>query len=179
MTLPGAVSAGWVVLLGLTAVTAFVVGRWRERLVLLLAAAATLLLAGVLYGLLLGPSLEVHGRYLLPVLVAIPLASGFTLQQERPEPGGDPFLIGLVAVALQFTALWFAARRYAVGSQGSLSFLAHPQWTPDGGWLFWLAVGGVGTLLVALSLIPLTDRELERASGPSLMVSPSRVSLSR
>ena len=44
--------------------------------------------------------------------LAIPLASGFTLQQERPEPGGDPFLIGLVAVALQFTALWFAARRY-------------------------------------------------------------------
>ena len=31
-----------------------------------------------------------------------------------------------------FTAFWFNARRYAVGSQGPVSFLTSPQWTPPG-----------------------------------------------
>jgi hypothetical protein len=181
VTLPSAVTVGWAALLALVAVGAFVVGRWRERLVLLLAVAAAAVLGGALYELVLRPAaLDIQGRYLLPVLVLVPLVSGFVLQRVRPEPGADTFLVGLTAAALQFTAFWFNARRYAVGSQGPVSFLASPQWTPPGGWLLWLALAGLGSLLVALSLIPLTERELETSYGRSgIVVSPSRVSLSR
>src|SRR5207237_6249556 len=115
VTLPSAITVGWAALLALVAVGAFVVGRWRERLVLLLAVAAAAALGGALYELVLHPAaLDVQGRYLLPVLVLVPLVSGFVLQRVRPEPGADTFLVGLAAAALQFTAFWFNARRYAV-----------------------------------------------------------------
>ncbi len=46
------------------------------------------------------------------------------------------------------TAIWMAARRFAVGVYGHLFFLRESQWSPEFGWLSWLGLAALGRLLI-------------------------------
>lgn len=184
--LPTLFYLGWGLPLALLLATALMVGWWRERLALAFTiAGATILALAILGGVLpAAPALE--GRHLLPLLVLVPITAGFALHRARLLPRSDPLLVGLAVGALQFAALWFNARRYAVGRHGALYFLQAPQWSPPEGWATWLVLGGLGSLLLALSLVPLTRAEAEamgeeedEAAGTSLVLEGRRVSVSR
>jgi hypothetical protein len=55
---------------------------------------------------------------------------------------------GALVATLHFVALWFNARRYAVGTDGPVFFLGRSHWAPLGGWVPWLLVAAVGAVLL-------------------------------
>jgi hypothetical protein len=93
-----------------------------------------------------------QGRYVLPVLVAVPLVAGEMLRRHPARVPGLAIAALPVAVgALQFIAWYLAARRSAVGVGGPLDFLGSAEWTPPGGWGVWLACAIAGALLIGAS----------------------------
>jgi hypothetical protein len=179
---PAALTDAWLVLVLLLGAAALVLGLWRERLVLGLALVAAVAVAAALEGLVLSPAWPVQGKYLLPVLVLVPIVCGSVLDRVRVLPRWDVFLLGLAVAGLQFGAFWFAARRYAVGQNGPLVFTDTAQWLPPQGWLPWLVLAGAGCLMLALSLVPLTSSEraaVAEQEGMSRLVMNPRISLSR
>jgi hypothetical protein len=176
--LPLGVSAVWGGLVVVAASAALVLGRLRDRLALALVAAGAAAAAIVAVAFVLAPvGWELRGSFVLPILAALPLMAGFVLNAARVHPRADALLIGVVVVGVQLFALWENARRYAVGEQGPLNFLAPAQWSPPGGWMLWLVLAAAGGLLVLLALVPLTRGEADvEASGPLVVVDPISVS---
>lgn len=178
VALPAAAYAAWgaMVVLGLSA--ALVVGRWRDRLALLLALAAPLGLATVAEAFVLSPvGWAPTAGFLLPTLAAVPVLAGFVLHGAGVRPRADAFLVGAAVIAVQLLAFWENARRYAVGRHGPLAFPDVARWAPPAGWLPWLAVAGAGALLIVLALLPMRRAERdEEAWGPLVVVDPLSVS---
>lgn len=178
VALPAAAYAVWggMVVLGVSA--ALVVGRWRDRLALLLGLAAPLAVAAVAEAFVLSPAgWDPSAGFLLPTLAAVPVVAGFVLHGARLRPRADPFLVGAAVIAVQLLAFWENARRYAVGRHGPLAFPGVAQWAPPAGWLPWLALAGAGALLIVLALMPLWRAERdEEALGPLVVVDPLSVS---
>jgi Predicted membrane protein (DUF2142) len=158
--------------------TALLVGRWRDRLVLLLLAGGALAAAVVAQAFVLAPvgGWDLRGSFLLPILAPMPVVAGFVLYAARLHPRVDATLVGLAVVAVQLLAFWESARRYAVGVQGPTNFLDSAQWAPPAGWLPWLVLAGAGGLLLLIALAPLTGRERdEEAWGPLVVIDPISV----
>jgi Predicted membrane protein (DUF2142) len=177
VTLPLVAYAAWgsLVVLGLAA--ALVLGRWRDRvaLVLLLAGAASLAVVGQAF-VLTPAAWQATASFLLPTLAAVPVMAAFVLHGQRVHPRTDALLAGLVVVAVQLVAFGENARRYAVGRHGPLNFTDVAQWVPPGGWMPWLVAAAAGGLLVVLALMPLSRREWdEEALGPLIVVDPLSV----
>jgi len=170
------VTWGGLVLAGVS--TALLLGRWRDRLVLLLAAAGALGAATAAEALVLAPvGWDLRGSFLLPILSALPIVAGFVLHAARLHPRVDVMLVGFAVVGVQLLALGENARRYAVGRHGPIDFLGAPQWSPPAGWMPWLIAAAAGGLLILFALVPLTGRELdEEASGPLVVIDPISVS---
>jgi hypothetical protein len=179
VTLPMVAYVVWGALALVGVATALLLGRWRDRLALAIGVAGVIGVAALAEAFVLIPvGWDLQGRYLAPVLGALPVAAGFVLQAARVRPRVDAFLLGAVVVGLQLLAFWENARRYAVGRHGPLAFLDTAQWSPPLGWLPWLVLAGLGALLILLSLAPLTraEREAEAAYGPLVVVDPISVS---
>ncbi len=178
--LPAVLSAAWEVLVALLLGTALVVGFWRDRLALLVILATVIAVALGAYALVLAPlGWEPQGRFVLAVAVVVPVLAGFVLHRAGLRSRADVFLVGLAVAAMQFVAFWENARRYAVGRHGPIDFVDLASWVPPGGWLRWVVVAGVGCVLVALALLPLTSAEQEEERVGSVVVDPQLVSLSR
>jgi hypothetical protein len=86
-----------------------------------------------------------HGRYVLPFLVLIPLWCGEVVLRNRADAA--PRLVsGLVAgtflavATIQLVGWWASARRFAVGDEGSWLFLGDAGWAPPLGWEPWVAL---------------------------------------
>jgi len=174
-----AIPAVWSVLAALLIGSALVIGSFGERLALLLAASAVVLAAAA-YAVILSPvGWELQGRYVLAVAVLLPLLGGFVMYRAGAPTRADVFLVGLAVAAMQFAAFWENAHRYAVGRYGTPDFVDLAQWSPPGGWLVWVVVAATGCILVALSLVPLTEAEREDISGSRLIANSSMVSVSR
>jgi len=174
-----AIPAVWSVLAALLIGSALVIGSFGERLALLLAASAVVLAAAA-YAVILSPvGWELQGRYVLAVAVLLPLLGGFVMYRAGAPTRADVFLVGLAVAAMQFAAFWENAHRYAVGRYGTPDFVDLAQWSPPGGWLVWVVVAATGCILVALSLVPLTEAEREDISGSRLLANSSMVSVSR
>lgn len=177
--LPLAAYGAWggLVVLGLSA--ALVVGRWRDRLSLLLVLAGAAGIAIVGQAFVLTPAgWDATASFLLPTLVAVPVLAAYVLHEVRVHPRTDALLAGLVVIGVQLLAFWENARTYAVGRHGTLNFPDVAQWAPPAGWLPWVVLAAAGALLLVLALLPLSRREWdEEAWGPLIVVDP--VSISR
>jgi hypothetical protein len=93
-----------------------------------------------------------QGRYVLPVLVAVPLVAGEMLRRHGGRvPAWAIVPLPLAVGVLQLMAWYLAARRSAVGVSGPLDFLGQAEWSPPGGWGPWLACAIAGALLIAAS----------------------------
>jgi hypothetical protein len=164
--LPVEIPAVWSVLVVLLIGAALVIGSLRERLAILVAAGAAVVLATAVYALILAPGgWELQGRYILAVAALLPLLAGFVLYRAGAPTRADVFLVGLAVAAMQFAAFWENARRYAVGLHGPLDFVSMAEWAPPGGWLLWVVLAATGSMLIALSLIPLTAAERQEGYG--------------
>jgi hypothetical protein len=156
-------------LLALVAAAA-VVGTRRQRISLagvLLGVATVMTALDVL--VLQQTRFPVYGRYLLPVAVLVPLASGEILTRRAgrvPAAAGraGPASVIVLAAAAHAVGLWASARRFAVGAGGPAWFFGRSQWHPPGGWIPWvaLAAAGVACLLV---LAVLTARAAPAGAG--------------
>ena len=180
VVLPAAAYAVWGALVALGVAGALVLGRWRDRLALLLALGAALGLATIAEAFVLSPvGWALSASFLLPTLGAVPIIAGFVLHRAGVRPRADPLLAGAAVVAIQLLAFWENARRYAVGRHGPLSFPSAAQWAPPAGWLPWLVLAGAGSLLLVLSLLPLWRAERDdEVLGPLVVVDPA-ISVSR
>jgi hypothetical protein len=158
--LPLAIPVAWFALvLALLAAAAVVCGK-RERVVLAAILGAGLLGPVIFYALLIRPTgFGLQGRHVLPILVAVPLLAGETLNRHRAGTRAK-LLRALtvatpVAVALMQAVAWYVnAKRYAVGGAGPNWFLGRAAWAPPAGWWTWLAAATLaGVCLAALGLL--------------------------
>ncbi len=149
-------------------VAAFAAGERRERRALVGALAGAVLAPLSLWVLSLRHTgFGLQGRYVLPVLVAVPLLCGEVLVRGRARltAGVRAALVlgvaGAVAV-LHLGAWWFNARRAATGTDGPLLFLGEAEWSPPLGWAPWLGLAVVGAALVAAAIAGTSRRALDR-----------------
>lgn len=175
VSLPLVAYAAWEGLAAIVVGAALLLGRWRDRIGLALAAAGALAFGAAAQAVVLGPvGWDLQGRYLLPVLAAAPIVAGFVLRSARVYPRADAFVMGGVLAGVQLVAFWENARRFAVGRHGPLSFVDAAQWAPPGGWTPWVVLAAVGAALVAASLAPLTRAERDEDEwGPLIVVDPA------
>lgn len=164
--LPAVLQALWVVLVAALLGGAARVGGVRERRALALGAGATVLVTVGLSAAVIrptSPDFEMQGRYVLPILVVLPLLAAEVLRDHpRLVPGRRLVGAGLgVVVAVNAYAWVVNAAHYA----GSRSFHAqYPgYWAPAAGWLAWAAVLAVGVLLAVAGIL----QGLRDPAGPS------------
>lgn len=158
--LPLVIPVAWFALvLALLASAAAVSGK-RERLALAAILGAGLLGPVIFYALLIRPTgFGLQGRHVLPILVAVPLLAGETLNRHCARARAR-WLRALTvaipaAVAVMQTVAWYVnAKRYAVGGSGPSWFLSRAAWAPPAGWWTWLAAAALaGVCLTALGLL--------------------------
>ena len=180
VSLPLAMTMVWGGLALLLAAAALLIGLWRDRLAMLVAASLAVLMTAGAQAIVLSPvGWQLQGRYVLAAAALLPLLGGFVVQRAGILPRLDVSVIGLVVAGIQFAAFWLNAQRYAVGVSGPLNFVAAPQWSPPGGWTVWLVAAGLGAALVALSMGPLTAAEREDAADTGLVGDAGLISVSR
>lgn len=153
VALPGAVRyLWWLLALGLI-VTAVVRGAARERIVLLGVAVVAILFI-VLFDALVyrHTGFGLQARYVLPVLMMVPLLSGEILHERRPVGTRAMRLLAAAAItvvaALQFVAWWVNAAA-AAGRPRTSFFPSHSAWSPPLGWGPWLGGAVIACLLLA------------------------------
>jgi hypothetical protein len=176
--LPWPFYALWgLLVLGLVAV-ALTVGTWKQRGILLALVAGCIALAVAFNSVLpTETGYDFQGRYLLPLVVAMPLVAAEVIRRQRVAGRflAAGIAAGGVAVAtLQFVGWYLNARRYAVGTSGPRWFADRAAWSPTGGWLLWIAIAlfgsvcltGAVVVAVAPALVrrPIFGRERVRAA---------------
>ncbi len=153
---PDPVSAWWLVVGTLVVMAALVVGRWRDRAVLLGTAATVAVVGGLVYASVFAPiGSSVQGRHLLPLAALVPVHAGVVLARRLPHRVGSLTLatVGVLLLWEHGYGLWRAGQRYAVGltAQTPWWFLPRAEWSPPLGWAPWLGLGMLGVMgLVAV-----------------------------
>jgi hypothetical protein len=172
--------------LGLTLallLVAFLLAGWRQRAVLLgiLATALAALMAESAV-VLMPTGFMLQGRYVLPAAVMAPLLAGEIVYRRRQRMPSLAWALAwaLVAAAVageQLMAWLVNGHRFAVGTQGRLNFIVHPQWSPPGGWVLCLLLAVLGaSALLASGLGSLRWRRGEEAPrSADSMVGADRV----
>jgi hypothetical protein len=172
--------------LGLTLallLVAFLLAGWRQRAVLLgiLATALAALMAESAV-VLMPTGFMLQGRYVLPAAVMAPLLAGEIVYRRRQRMPSLAWALAwaLVAAAVageQLMAWLVNGHRFAVGTQGRLNFIVHPQWSPPGGWVLCLLLAVLGaSALLASGLGTLRWRQGEEAPrSAESMVGADRV----
>jgi hypothetical protein len=156
MSAPGYIV--WSVMALTVLVLSTLVASARQRLVLL-----TLIAANLVFTVVVGAAMRVSfdfaggtgilGRYVLPWSVVITLTAGEILRRNSARLGPllpRNLLVHLVVGAgfCHVLSVWMAAQRFAVGTAGRLFFLPDSQWSPHFGWVPWLALAGLGALMM-------------------------------
>jgi len=133
---PVAAASLWGALLMIVAALGLVFGRWRERLVILALAAATIVIPIVGDVFSSGNVGAVwQGRYNLPLTVGLPLVAALSVDRSRRLSLGATRIFGLVAVTLvgvlYFVCYAVAMRRYATGADHPVfEYLTAWEWQP-------------------------------------------------
>jgi hypothetical protein len=139
----------WLALLVALGATALLVGRGRDRVLVLalpVVAVAVTLVMSVVYREI-GP---LHGRYVLPFLVVLPLWYGEVVLRERERlPAGLaralPIVVFVVAAGVHVLGWWSSSRRFAVGDDGPWLFPGQADWSPPAGWWPWVVLVAFAT----------------------------------
>jgi hypothetical protein len=150
--LPGAVRYLWSLLALALVLTAGLRGTARERIVLL-GVAVTALLFMVLFDALVyrHTGFGLQARYVLPVLMMVPLLAGEILHERPPVQATVARILAAGAITilavLQLAAWWVNAAASA-GRPRTSFFPTHAAWSPPLGWGPWLAGAVIGCLLL-------------------------------
>jgi hypothetical protein len=168
--LPYAVYWLWLGLSGALVLLALLLAGWRERAVVIGILGATRVVLMAESVLVLMPTgFLLQGRYVLPAAVMAPLLAGEIVFRRRRRLPALPSRLGwallAAAVAGQQLMAWLVnGHRFAVGSQGRLNFIMHPEWSPPGGWILCLVLALLGaSALLAGGLGALRSRPAEDA----------------
>jgi hypothetical protein len=143
--------AAWALLTLAMCVGAFLRTGGRRRIVLVGTTLAALAYPVLFYAWLYRDSgFGLQGRYVLPVLVLVPMLAGALLDQSASARfhivRNWTVALGISAVAvLQFVA-WCLCASNSAGTGWSLSFLSHPLWAPPAGWKVWAAIAALGAV---------------------------------
>ena len=127
-----------------------------------------------------------QARHILPLVLMVPLFAGEIISRRADRLGGfKPKRLfvscAVVAAVVNVGAIYYDARRYAVGNKGSLLyFLPNASaWAPKGQWIPVLLAALIGGILIVLAAVldtrafPRSDREsdvLERPQQQPLTV---------
>jgi Predicted membrane protein (DUF2142) len=152
------------IVVALVATALFAVRTARDRVVLVATALAVPLVPIALYLVTIrftGASLQ--GRYLLPIVVALPLLAGELVSENRERLRAVVLRALIVAVpvaaaTVHLLALWRNAQRSALGLHGSLLSWDAPEWTPPAGWALWFVVAAAGCALLGAPALPARSR---------------------
>jgi hypothetical protein len=147
-----------VAIYALIAAAGLVVGTRRQRLVLVLALAATTAAAVLVDAVTQRPfGFGLQARYVMPLTATTLLLAAWivqggvgygTLRRRRLAAVVAPRVVSAVLVA-DLGVAWLAnSRQAAGGAQGPRLFFRDPQWAPPGGWLRWVAVAGLAELFL-------------------------------
>lgn len=145
----------WLVVLGLVA-AAMWLGDRRDRVVV--ASVTLLALAFPLFFYAWSErftGFPLQGREVLPVLQLIPLVAGEVVYRRRSTfAAGRLAQLALGAVLAGFAAFqgyaWWENARFVAGAPRTIRFYAHATWHPPGGWLPWLMLAALGTVVLLL-----------------------------
>ncbi len=157
--------AWWVAGIVVLALAVLVACRWRDRLVVVGAAAVVCALYAIIAAAIFEQNgFGMQGRYILPALVMLPLLAAETLAPRvHNRPVRVAGWVAGAAIALtgtgQLVGWWANARRYAVGPHGPVWFLRAAQWQPAGGWPLSVALAiGLASVTVAAGVLAAVDR---------------------
>lgn len=149
----------WAAAITALVVTALLVGRRRDRVVLGVMLLAALVLAYLTYSRVFYPiGAGLQGRHLLAFLSFLPVYAGVVLTDRltRRSLGRLVTAAAVALPALQLYGLYLNGKRYAVGlSSGPLWFLPHARWSPPLGWYPWLLLGLLACVAMGVSWLRL------------------------
>jgi hypothetical protein len=156
---------------------------WRARLSILGFALAIFAVAvGIEVFVQLPFGFDVQARYLMPVTVMVLILSGSLIDQRLADsPSSRLVHLSLIAAAiaavgysvLQLVAWLSNSRISAVGVSGSWWFESHARWTPPGGWVLWMTLASMGTLLLlagSLLLVLVNPTTKDAAKLPAITI---------
>jgi hypothetical protein len=97
---------------------------------------------------------SLQGRHVLPLFMFVPLFAGVVVAENiaRAVPEATARLyttVALTMAAIQFVAVYWNGRRYAVGTNGAVFYLSDAAWSPRFGWTLWLVIAVAGSALLA------------------------------
>ena len=159
--LPEPAFALWVIgLVGLVGL-ALIAGSRRARLGMVLTVVVAVVTSMAVFAAVRRTGFPMQGRYVLPVMVAIPMLAGEILFRHRQRlssqvQAGILLAATVAAGAVQVTAWVVTARRSAVGVTGPLFFSGQSQWQPPLGWGLWAVATLVGGLLMVAAGLALS-----------------------
>jgi hypothetical protein len=145
--LPDTVRALWLLFVAGLLAGAFVLGTRRERWLLAAVTILTLAFPVLTFAWLQRHSgFPLQGRYVLPVLMIVPLLSGEIIRHHRDT----------LTIAQAYAWQYNAAR--SSGSPSTIQFWQHAAFAPPGGWWPWIALTALATLAtLACSLLIARD----------------------
>ena len=182
-TLPGAVVTLWAGMWGLLVGLGLILARRRDAAVLLAVFTTMVALAYYLYvSVFLTVDANIQGRYFLGPAAFVTIL-GATVVIERLSPkapwavGRLYLAVGVFVPAVQLFAVYWNARRYAVGSTGPTWFLPDAEWAPPGGFVPWLIVAALGAVILGVGTVTARGRvdappQQPEPAGPA---QPSRI----
>jgi len=161
----------WSTLIGGLLVLCFTLVRTGKLAMASILTLSTLLLPPLLQGAYItGGGIIWQGRYILPVFVCLMVGLAIALGDRVALPSGTRLRLSVIVaaawVAAQFFAFATALRRYAVGLDQSWGHLLPIEWSPPGGFLFWLLVFGILTLATGIGFVAASSAIRERADSP-------------
>jgi hypothetical protein len=170
VVLPEWVYEGWGLLMLVILGVAFWLGTVRERVVLAGLIVALLAVVFALSVAVQPTGFGVQSRYLLPVLVLLPLAAGEITRRHRERLSAGMtrsyvITVGAVVAALHARA-WYENATELARSSGLDLLTATERFKPPGGWWPWallMAAAAAGTLGAAIIA---TRRPQSPATGP-------------
>jgi hypothetical protein len=145
--LPGVANIFWVSGMAVLLLGLFVTRAYRDVVALTFIVVAFLgIEAYVLYTQANSNGLNWQGRYGLPIYIGLP----FIVMARRPRIQARAlYLVVGAFAAIQWISLYWALRRWAVGTDGPLFYVFREDWVPPLPSIVILGLGAVGAWLVA------------------------------